>query len=213
MASGGGSTARNDATYQANIMRDDEEKRQNKVNDATFNINDKFDKMFTPDFFSGRQQGLIDYQKPQLDDQFATAQKNLTYWLDNKGLLDSSTRNDKQAELQKLYDTNNTQINNSALDLANKEKQDVATARSSLIDDARNSADPDASNSATIAQMGALSTPEIYSPLADMFSGFTSALSQQAAYERAASLSGGAIRPTFNTGLFAPSANAVQVSG
>jgi hypothetical protein len=42
-----------------------------------------------------------------------------------------------------------------------------------------------------------------------MFGTFTNVLGKQAGLERAAALSGGAIRPTFNTGLFG--GNSVRV--
>lgn len=219
---GGGGGAFQDPSYYANIerqklvneaqeRRNTENQRQAGITGATNAVNSSFDSMFTPDFFSKRQNDYIGYYKPQIDDQFADAKEDLTYWLADKGLLDSSVRGDKTADLQKLYDTGLRQINTGALDSANKTKAAVAAARASLIDDARENADPGYAGTAASSRVSALSAPETYSPLADMFGTFTSALGQQAALEKAAAVSGGAFKPAFNTGLFAPSSSAVQV--
>ena len=209
----GGGGQQQDPSYYANIERDkqvaeanarraEESARQARIRAATDEVNTRFDSMFTPDFYKAREKAYIDYYRPQLDDQFADAQKKLTYWLADRGLLESSARNDKTADLTKLFDTGVRQISSGALDLSNKTKGDVERTRASLIADARDSADPTYSGGAATSSMQALAQPESFSPLADMFATFTGALGQQAALERASALSGGAIRPAFNTGLF-----------
>lgn len=210
---GGDGGGGQDPSYFANIEHDkldreqrerraEEDARQARIRDATAAVNTSFDSMFTPDFYAGREKSYRDYYKPQIDDQFADAQKELTYWLADRGTLNSSIRNDKTADLTKMYDTGVRQINSGALDLSNKTKGDVARTRASLIADARDSADPTYSGGAATSSIQSLAAPESFNPLADMFATFTGALGQQAALERAAALSGGAIKPAFNTGLF-----------
>jgi hypothetical protein len=191
--------------------RDDEEARQARIRGYETDINTRFDTMFTPDFYSARENDYRSLYKPQLDDQFTKSQKDLTYWLADRGTLNSSVRGEKTADLQKLYDSGTRKINDSALSLTNETKGQVANARSGLIGDARNA---NAFDEPTVVQtMSSLAAPtSAYSPpmfssnsdnsFADMFGTFTSALGKQAGLERAAALSGGAIRPTFNTGLF-----------
>jgi hypothetical protein len=245
---GGGGGGGNDATYYENIARDErqglknyerqkeaeeraireremadaraaEETRQGKIRGYEADINKRFDTMFTPDFYSKRENDYRSLYKPQLDDQFKKSQEDLTYWLADRGTLNSSVRGNKSADLQKLYDSGNRKINDSALNLTNDTKGAVAQARSGLISDARNA---NAFDEPTMAStMTSLATPTgNYSPpvfssgasdntFADMFGTFTNVLGKQAGLERAAALSGGAIRPTFNTGLFG--GNSVRV--
>lgn len=219
---GGGGSSAQDPSYYANIEHDKldgeararrqaENDRQSNIRTGTAAVNDSFDKMFTSDFYNGQQKNYTDYYKPQLDDQFADSQKKLTYWLSDRGLLDSSTRNDKKADLTKMYDTDMRQINNSALDLTNKTKSDVAGARAGLIGDVTNGADPGYAGTAASSAVQSLSLPPTYNPIGDMFGSFTGALATQAAAERAASYSGGAYSPAFNTGLFGGNRGSVRV--
>jgi hypothetical protein len=200
--------------------RDDEAARQGRITGNENGINSSFDSMFTPDYFSGQTKAYQNYYKPQLDDKYADTQKQLTYWLADKGLLDSSTRNDKTADLQKTYDTANRDINNGALDFVNNQKSSIANTRSSLIGDARNGNAVDAPT--VTGALSTLQSPQVsYAPpvfnasgsantFADMFGTFTNALAQQGALERASTLSGGMINPAFNTGLFGGSSGSVR---
>lgn len=246
--SGGGGGGGNDHTYYENIARDErnaqkardkiredeerqlrereaaqardaEEARQRKIRGYEADINTRFDSMFNPGFYTAREGEYRDYYRPQLDKQFKDSQENLTYWLADRGLLESSVRADKQADLQELFDTGIRKINSGALDMTNQTKGNVANARAGLISSAR-AANPVDEPTVT-SQMTSLAAPtSSYTPpafssdpsntFADMFGVFTNALSQQAALERAAALSGGAIKPTFNTGLFTPR-NSVSV--
>lgn len=200
--------------------RDDETARQGRITGYENGINGSFDSMFTPDYFNGQTKAYTDYYKPQLNDQYADTQKQLTYWLADKGLLDSSTRNDKTATLQKTYDTANRDISNGALDFVNNQKSSIANTRASLIGDARNGNQVDTPT--VTGAISSLQSPQVsYAPpvfnasgsanqFADMFGTFTNALAQQGALERASTLSGGAISPAFNTGLFGGSSGSVR---
>jgi hypothetical protein len=245
---GDGGGGGNDATYYENIARDErtglrnyerqkeaeerairekemadaraaEDARQAKIRGYESDINSRFDSMFTPDFYSKRENDYRSLYKPQLDDQFKKSQEDLTYWLADRGTLNSSVRGNKSADLQKLYDSGNRKINDSALNLTNDTKGAVAQARSGLISDARNA---NAFDEPTMAStMTSLATPagQYSAPVfssgasdntfADMFGTFTNVLGKQANLERASALSGGAIKPTFNTGLFG--GNSVRV--
>jgi hypothetical protein len=246
---GGGGGGGNDASYYDNIrnqeaknlaMREEtlehgeraireqeaadaraaEDARQAKIRGYETDINTRFDTMFTPDFYTKRENDYRSLYKPQLDDQFQKSQKDLTYWLADRGTLNSSVRGEKTADLQKLYDSGTRKINDSALNLTNETKGQVANARSGLISDARNA---NAFDEPTVVQtMSSLAAPTssyaapVFSSgnsdntFADMFGTFTNVLGKQAAMEKAAYLSNNAIKPTFNTGLFAPHSDAVR---
>jgi hypothetical protein len=204
---------------EAAAARAAEDARQAKIRGYETDINSRFDSMFTPDFYTKRENEYRDLYKPQLDDQFKKSQKDLTYWLADRGTLNSSVRGEKTADLQKLYDSGNRKINDSALNLTNETKGQVANARSGLISDARNA---NAFDEPTVVQtMSSMAAPTssysapVFSSgnsdntFADMFGTFTNVLGKQANLERASALSGGAIKPTFNTGLFG--GNSVRV--
>jgi hypothetical protein len=196
----------------AQKARDAEEARQNKIRGYETDINGRFDSMFTPDFYAKQENDYRNLYKPQLEDQFAKSQKDLTYWLADRGTLNSSVRGEKSADLTKLFDSGTRKINDSALSLSQQTKNNVANARSSLISDARNANPVD--EPTVSSTMTALAAPQAgFSPpvptsggsdntFADMFGSFTSALGKQAALERASAYSGGMIKPAFNTGLF-----------
>jgi hypothetical protein len=62
---------------------------------------DKIGGQFGDDFYSGRKQAYLDYATPQLNDQYGEAQRQLAFALDRSGMLDSSVRAQKEADLRK----------------------------------------------------------------------------------------------------------------
>ena len=245
---GSGGGGGNDATYYENIARDertglknyerqkeDEERvirereateardaetaRQSKIRGYELDINTKFDTMFNPGFYGAREQDYRNLYQPQLDKQFKKSQEDLTYFLADRGLLESSVRGDKTGELSDLYNDSQRKINSGALDLTNTTKGAVANARSGLISDARN-ANPVDEPTMTSTMTSLAAPTQSYAPpvfssdssntFADLFGTFTNVLGKQAAYEKAAYLSNNAVKPAFNTGLFAPSSDSIR---
>lgn len=195
----------------AKAARDAEAARQAKIKGYESNINNRFDAMFQPDWYKQREADYRSLYRPQLDEQFTKSGEDLTYWLADRGTLNSSVRGEKSGELQKLFDSGMRKINDSALNMTNDTKNQVANARSGLISDIRQG---NAFDEPTVVQtMTSLAPPttqysapvfssDSSNSFADMFGVFTNTLAKQANLERAAAYSGGAIRPTFNTGLF-----------
>jgi len=196
----------------AGQVRADEQARQANIRQGTEKINSTFDSEFTPTFYDARRDAFLNYATPQLEDQFKDAQKQLTYSLDRNGTLDSSIRAQKEADLQKLYDTNRRSVADQALGYSTQAKTAVEDGRANLIATLNATGDAEGAANSALARSQALSAPDTYSPLAQLFTSFTSGLGQQAALEKAAALSGGAISPQYTTGLFGSSKNAVQVT-
>lgn len=167
---------------------------------------------FTSDYFDKVRKNYLDYATPQLDTQHADASKQLTFSLARSGLLDSSIRGQKEADLQKTYDLNKQQIADQAEAYKSKAQSDVESARSDLISQLNATGDAQGAANSAISRASALSAPAAYSPLSDLFASFTQGLGTQAALERANYYSGGAVGSRYNTGIFAPSAGAVKVS-
>jgi hypothetical protein len=157
---------------------------------------------FNDAFYNGRQQAYLDYALPQLDQQEAEARKKLVFALDRQGQLNSSTRAEREAELQRLTDSNRQGIYANAQGSANDARTNVEAARGDLINMLNTTGDVQGTVSNALSRATAMSQPTQFSPLSSMFDNFTSALGTQANAERVASYSNGAYQPTFNTGLF-----------
>ena len=203
--------AGNSARKDAAIARADEQARQDRIREGTQRIGTVFDGQFNDQFFDGRRQAYIDYAKPQLEDQYGDAQKQLTFALARGGNLNSSVRGEKAADLQQRFDLTKQEITDKGLSYANEARSNVEGARSDLVGMLNATGDAEGAANSAITRASTLSQPAAFSPLSQLFGDITAGLGQQAALERAAAFSGGAVKPTFNTGLFAPR-SAVQVS-
>lgn len=157
---------------------------------------------FDDSFFEGRRNAFLDYSRPQLQEQYGDAQRDMSFALARGGLLDSSVRGEKAGELQQLYDLQNQNIADQARDYETQSRNAVEDARANLISTLNVTGDAEGAANAALARSAALSRQPAYSPLGQLFSDFTASLGQQAAQERAASMSGGWYRPAVNTGFF-----------
>jgi hypothetical protein len=196
---------------EAALARADEQARQKRVREGTTQINKTFDDQFTNGFYDARKKAFLDYANPQLEDQYSGAQRELAYALDRAGLLDSSARGTKAAELQKKYDLTKQQVGDQALSYVNQSKASVEDARSNLIAMLNATGDAQGAANSAITRASALTQPAAFSPLTNLFADFTSTLGTQAALEKANYYSGGQTGGRYNTGLFTPSSNAVVV--
>ena len=203
------------SSKEANISRFEENQRQEKIRNGTTHIDTLFKDNFSEPFYQGRRQGYIDYATPQLETQFADAQKQLTFDLDRSGQLDSSVRAAKQGELQKLYNTQKQKIGDDALSYETQARNSVEGARSELIGNLNATGDAEGAVNAALARSQALTAPAAYNPLTSLFATFTGTLGNQAAQERAQMLSGGQYKAKYDTGLFSggSSGGAVKTYG
>lgn len=203
---GGGKSG---TSAEAAAARADEQARQQRVRDGTERINSIFDGQFTDGFFGGRRDAFLNYAKPQVESQYGDANKQLTFALERSGLLDSTVRGEKFGELAKLYDTNMQGVADEALREESSARTAIEDARGGLISTLNATGDAEGASKAALARATALSRPEPYSPLTQLFADFTGTLGTQAALERANYYSGGATGARYNTGLFAPSSSVV----
>lgn len=191
----------------ASAQRQAEMQRQTYVRDGTNAINQMFDTQFNDDFYKGRSKAYLDYAKPQVDDQYADARKQLTFALDRSGMLDSTGRTQKEAELRKQYDNANRTVSDKALDYENTARNNVESSRSNLISMLTSTGDQRGAINAATGRAAALTAPDTYDGIGQLFGSFTSALGQQASIERADALGGSGVGQSkigrYNTGLFA----------
>ncbi|MCY0148306.1 hypothetical protein OEG84_11440 [Hoeflea sp. G2-23] len=185
---------------EAALARADEQARQEKIREGTTRVNDIFGQNFNDDFFKGRRDAFLDYNTPQLENQYNDAQKQLTFSLARGGNLNSSARGEQLGKLQTLYDTNKQSIADQALQQENQARTAVEDARSNLVTTLNATGDAEGAANSALTRASALSQPGTYSPLGQLFVDFTSGLGTQAAAER--SYAAGGPKPTYNTGLF-----------
>jgi hypothetical protein len=169
---------------------------------------------FNDAYFDQKRQNYINYAAPQLEDQYAKAQKELTYSLARGGLTNSSARAEKVGQLQQLYDVNKQKIADDALSHSTEAKNAVEDARTNLIATLNATGDAEGAASSAINRASALSQPAAYSPLSQLFSSFTAGLGTQSALETANAYAGSGVGRAqigrYNTGLFG-NQSAVQV--
>ena len=195
MGGGGGDNG------EAKRARKDEEARQARIRSGTARIDRVFDKQFTPDFYTGQEAAYKDYALPQLDKQHTEAGEQLGFDLARRGVLNSSMRADKEADLGQLYDLNRQNVTDKAREFGTKARSSVEDARNDLILTLQSTADASGAAKGALSRASALSRPPAYSPLEDAFLSFTQGLSTQAGLERAAA-AGSPYKPRYNTGLF-----------
>lgn len=192
-------------------VRADEAARQERIRQGTSRISDIFGQ-FDDEFYEGRRDSFTNYATPQLQDQHQDAQKQLTFALDRRGALDSSSRASQEGDLEKRRGLLETEIKDKALDHANTARSNVEGARSGLIQTLNATGDTEGAVNSAQARATVLSQSPGYSPLVSLFSDFTAGLGQQAAAERAFSYGAGP-KPTFSTGLFGTPRGAVENRG
>jgi hypothetical protein len=139
---------------------------------------------FTEDFFTKRAKAFTDYATPQLESQRGDAAKDLVFALTRSGNLDSSTRATKEGELQKLYDIQRQGIIDQGQAYANTARTNVEDARSDLIKTLNATGDAQGAASGAINRASALSAPDKFDPLSQLFADFTASLGSQYALER-----------------------------
>lgn len=203
---GGGKSSR--ASAQA---RADEQARQERIRQGTERVGSIFDSQFNDTFFDNRRKAYVDFATPQLQDQYADTQKELTFALARGGNLNSSVRGEKTADLEKRYNLANQEIQDKALSQANETRSQVEGSRSDLISMLNATGDAEGAANSAVNRATALSQPTAYSPLSQLFSDFTAGLGTQAALERANYYSGGQVGSRYNTGLFGGGRNSVKV--
>lgn len=191
--------------------RADEEARQKRIREGTDSINQTFTQ-FDDDYFAKLRDSYVGYARPQLDEQMGDARKQLTFALARSGNLDSSTRGEQSADLQKTYDLNLQDIADKGREYETTARNNVEQARGDLVSQLQLTGDNTGAANAALSRATALASPPAYSPIGQLFQDSTAMLNQQAAFERAYAAGYGP-KPRFTTGLFGTGGGAVKVGG
>jgi hypothetical protein len=124
-------TIQNQMLADSARARQDEEARAGRIRTGTADIDRTFEG-FGDDFFNGFRDNIMDYQQPQLDDQFGDAQDELTFALTRAGTLNSSMAGQKRADLTSAYTDNLASLLNDAEGQTGDLRGRVANEKSSL---------------------------------------------------------------------------------
>jgi hypothetical protein len=163
----------------AGQARADEAARQARIKEGSANIDKSFGG-FNDAFFGGRAKAYTDYANPQLADQYARTQQNLTYNLARQGLTASSEAARNAGELQRQYNDNRALIAAQGLDAANQARSQVEQNRSELLAQLNATSDPAAASASAVNRAGVLAQQQSFSPLGQLFANTTGLLGNAA---------------------------------
>ena len=159
--------------------RADEAARQARIKKGTANIDKSF-AGFDDGFYKNRAQAYTNFANPQLADQYARTQQNLTYNLARQGLTASSEASRNAGELQRQYNDNRAMIASKGMDAANDARQQIEQNRSELISQLNATSDPSQAAAGALNRAAVLSQQQSFSPLGQLFANTTGLLGNAA---------------------------------
>ena len=184
--------------------REAEEARQRRIKQGEENIDKVFAK-FDDDFYDTRRQALIDYETPQIDEQYKDALGQLAAALARSGLGKSSIGADRRAKGRKDYDFQQQEMYSRADQSASDAEKAILAARENLSTNNIALADPSRASNAAISSAESLTKLPKYEPLLDLFADLTEGLATQADLERRK-------QNRYQSGLFNTSPSARTIS-
>lgn len=155
----------------AQIAREQETQRQARITEGTSSINTAFEG-FNDDFFGGIEQSANDFFNPQIDRQLGRTRESLIKNLARQGNLNASTGARQLGDLDLAGQEQRATFANQARGAATSARADVENNRANLLRQLQASADPSAAAATSAAQAQALSAPQQFSPIGDLFTKF-----------------------------------------
>jgi hypothetical protein len=171
------------AKKSADEQRAEEEARQGRIRTGKTNIEDKFSG-FDDAFYDNRRKSYLDYANPQYDNQLKDATRELTLALARSGLLNSSVKSRRFADLQREADMQKRAIGDKALDFSNQARKAIGAAKADLLTQNQSLADPTLIANQAANRAEAMTALPPYSPLGQLFASATEGLATQAELER-----------------------------
>lgn len=155
---------------EADAAREKEEKRQADIKAGRSNIDDVFSKNFGKDYYSGIKSGVVDYYKPQLQQQYGDATRKKVLDLAQRGHgQGSSSANRGLGQLAERRTLALSDIYDQARQAVTDAKGRVATTKSSLYAQNQAAADPSQALTMATSQASGLAAPQSYSPMGQVF--------------------------------------------
>ncbi len=162
---------------QAEETRAEQERRTAAIAAGKGYIDEAFS-AFDDSYFDKLSDSYLSYARPQLDDQYEEARKNITYALARKGTLNSSIAGDQYSKLDKQYATNLTGVMGTGADYANQVRRDVEANRNDATNQLISTGDADATRAASLSAAKTLMLPPSFSPLGALFTNISALAAQ-----------------------------------
>jgi hypothetical protein len=156
--------------HSAEIARQEEQARQANILTGQGKIDTAFS-AFDPAFFQKYQNDYLGYYNPQIDKQFGTTKRDLRYDLARKGTLNSTPGQTRFADLIDQLGQRRDELASNANAATAGLRSNVEQNKHTLYNQNTVSADPTLAAQGAAGSVGALMTPPVYSPLADLFAG------------------------------------------
>ena len=156
------------AKQQADEAAAKEAQRQATITQDRQAIDTQFGQ-FTPEYFNKVASDYTSYYNPQLEKQYSNAQRDLTLSLAGRGVLDSSIAARQLGDLTSTYTQQQAQISDQAASARTKAQGDMQQAKSDLYGLADTAADPTTVQQTALTRANAVSAPQVYSPLGNVF--------------------------------------------
>ena len=172
-----------EADNGADEARSAEKERQKRVAQGRTNIDQVFDQYDQP-FYQQRAQKYEDFARPQMQDQYNTALKDLTFALSRSGRLNSSTGARRKAKAQEAFNLQEQQVSAKGQEFANQLERSMNASRQEMHTQNLAAANPELAASLSAARARADQQVPAFSPLVDAFSHLSEGLATQQDWER-----------------------------
>jgi len=172
---GGGSSSLNEEYEQ---QRAEEAARQARIKSGMENINNAF-AGYDDAFYNERAADYMNYAKPEIEDQYVDAMKDLTRALARSGNLNSSLAAQRRADLLEKRNKAEVDAARRGQGYANDTRAALANVKSNLIQQNNALADPTLIAAMAANQSQAASALPDYSPIGQLFAGATQGLATQ----------------------------------
>jgi hypothetical protein len=175
---GGSRAAEKQAQVQADEVRRDTEEKKGKLIAGNAAIDDAFS-VFNDDYFSKLASNYTDYAKPQFDEQYADAKRNITYALARKGNLNSTVAGDQYGLLDREAARNWNDVVATGEGYSSSARRDVQGNKQDIIGQLNNTYDVGNATDSALTAARSLQVPQTYSKLPGLFSDIASIAAQR----------------------------------
>src|SRR5882724_1689147 len=166
MCFGGGSNAGDQARQQ-------QQQQQADITKGLGQINQVFSG-FDPQFYQQRAQAYYNYALPYLQQQTQNQQNQQAFGLANRGLSQSTTARDQQAQLASYTGQQQQNIANTGSQQAQDLQSQVGQEQSNLISQLEASANPGATTQQALAAASRFAAPSAFPAIGNLFGNFAS---------------------------------------
>lgn len=200
MCLGGGGSGAEDARKAREQAEAQAAEREARILEGQSAIESAFAQFDQP-YFDQYSRSIVDYQRPQIQDQFNDVSGKLTAALAGRGMLESTAGANQLSRLGGAFADESARIENEAANAAQQLRGNVENQRSDLFTLNLASADPQAVSASAIGNATALAAPAPTTAVGRVFDGFLQPVqAYRSAYNYAAPAPRGSSAPVASGG-------------